>query len=109
MRNEAGSRFRPAHAAATAVAVLAPVAIVAILISRHYVPIPFKDDWELAPAISADSVSIRTLFHQHNEHVCFVPKLILTLLARATGWDMRVEPDWAAPPAAISRLTEKGG
>lgn len=92
MRDLVGSRFRVIHAAASAAVVLVPVVIVAILTSIFYVPVPSKDDWALAPVISADTLSIKALFHQHNEHVCFVPKLMLSSLARATGWSMRIEP-----------------
>lgn len=92
VRNEPDSRSWWLRAWIPGAVVLAPVVLVAILVSRYYIPIPFHDEWALAPLISGDSVSVRALFAHHNEHLCFVPKLVLVLIARSTGWSLRIEP-----------------
>lgn len=81
-------------------ALLAPPILTSALVVRHYLPVPYWDEWVLAPLVAADEVSPADFFVQHNEHRHFFPKLILTLVARATNWSLSLEP-WLSPAFAL--------
>jgi hypothetical protein len=103
VRNGPDTRFRWLRTWVPVAVVLAPVTLVSILVSRYYIPIPFHDEWALAPLISGDSLSVRALFAHHNEHLFVIPKLALVLIARATGWSLRIEP-WLNIVVALSSV-----
>jgi len=55
---------------------------------------PFWDQWDLVPLIEkfeSGTLSLGDLWAQHNEHRPLVPRAIMLLLAKATGWNTRAE------------------
>ena len=71
-----------------------PVFLCFNFIYRFGVDVPFWDQWELVPFLdlwASGTLSLGDLFSQHNEHRIFFPRLIMLLLAAATGWNSRAE------------------
>jgi len=73
--------------AAFAIAVLVYIAV-------YGVNVPYWDDWEfvsLLKAYDAGDHWVAQLYAQHNEHRFLFPKLILLVLAKLTGWNLKAE------------------
>lgn len=77
-----------------AVAVVVPLAWLAVMVDRLGVNVPFWDEWALIPVLR-DSYSghlhLGELWAQHNEHRLFFPRLVLVGLAHLTHWDLRAD------------------
>jgi len=73
---------------------LVPFSSVAALIARYKVDIPYWDEWNFVPVLQRSyegNLSLTDLWAQHNEHRILFPRLIMLLLARATGWNISYE------------------
>jgi hypothetical protein len=67
---------------------LSPALLVARLISRYGVDIPYADEWLWTPFLvkaHEHSLTVADFFAQHNEHRYFFPKLLLLILAPLTS------------------------
>ena len=83
-----------------------PPVIVAWVIATSAVPIPYSDEWELAELLARghrQELRLQDFWAQHNEHRHFLPKVILTAAAWATGWSRRLEP-WLSFACALGAL-----
>jgi hypothetical protein len=74
--------------------VVVPAILGACLILRFGVDVPFWDEWTIAEYLEAadqGTLTIATLFEQHNEHRMLVPKALQLAVARMAGsWDTRI-------------------
>lgn len=73
---------------------LLPPLYILYLITRYGIDVPFWDQWEfvlLLKKFKTGALSFPDLWAQHNEHRILFPKLIMLVLAAATGWDIRYE------------------
>jgi hypothetical protein len=71
---------------------LSPALLVARLISRYGVDIPYADEWLWTPFLfkaHEHSLTVADFFAQHNEHRYFFPKLLLLILAPLTSGNTR--------------------
>jgi hypothetical protein len=72
-----------------------PVLYLVWVIATCGVDVPFWDQWSgTLPLIDKSfqgTLTLRDLWHQHNEHRLFFPRLLLIPLARMTHWDIRFE------------------
>jgi len=60
-------------------------------VTRYAVDVPVWDQWELVPLLErlhTGRLTWRDLWAQHNEHRLFFPRIIMLLLARASGWSI---------------------
>ena len=67
---------------------LSPALLLARLISRYGVDIPYADEWLWTPFLfkaHEHSLTVADFFAQHNEHRYFFPKLLLLILAPLTS------------------------
>jgi hypothetical protein len=62
---------------------------------KHWVPVPFWDEWDTPGAQIASyyrgTLNFAELFSQHNEHRLFFPRLVWVPMALLAGWDVRHE------------------
>jgi hypothetical protein len=73
---------------------LAPLAVLVAMVVRYSVDVPSWDQWSFVyvlRAAAAGKLTFADLWCQHNEHRLLFPRLIMVLLARVTGWDVRYE------------------
>ncbi len=89
---------------------LAPACLVAVLIARYAVNVPYWDSWEWAVERYArnDGFAWSDYWTLRNEHRLLIPLLADTLIAEATGLDM-VARVWVKLPAALAILAMIGG
>jgi hypothetical protein len=67
---------------------LSPALLLARLISRYGVDIPYADEWQWGPFLfkaHEHSLTVADFFAQHNEHRYIFPKLILLILTPLTS------------------------
>lgn len=77
---------------ATLVAI--PVIILGGLLVAWSVNAPFADQWiyaDLLGKLHSGTLTFNDLWHQHNEHRIFFPKVIQLIVATITNWNVRVE------------------
>jgi hypothetical protein len=90
-----GSKLRSlVHPRWILVLALLPVLFQVVLVVRYAVPIPFRDDWEMAELIAkahTGTLRFSDIFEQQQEARTVFPKLIFILLAMGGNWDVRVE------------------
>ena len=75
-------------------AALAPAALIAFLVHRYGVNVPFWDQWMLVdPLIEMELGRFpwANVFSQHNEHRMVFPKLVMLGLAQLTRWNTLAE------------------
>jgi hypothetical protein len=73
---------------------IVPAALIAGLIARYGVNVPFGDEWSLISLFARwhdHQMTFADLFRQHNEHRIFFPKLIYIAFAQLTHWNLRAE------------------
>jgi len=73
---------------------LVPLALLALLVTRLGVNVPYWDEWEFVTILqksAAHTLQVSDLWAQHNEHRLFFPQIILLGLSRLTHWNIRVE------------------
>jgi len=67
----------------------APPLIVLVVMTTHWVAVPFWDEWDAPGAQIADyyrgTLHLAGLFSQHNEHRLFFPRLVWLPLAILGG------------------------
>ena len=72
-----------------------PAVILGYLVLENSVNVPYMDDWDTPGAIltshSYQLLSFADLFTQHNESRPAFPRLIFSVLAYFTGWDLRYQ------------------
>jgi hypothetical protein len=72
-----------------------PALILALLILKYSVNVPFWDQWGIQGVTLAEiqnqTISLGDFFTQHNESRIFFPKFIFVGLAYLTKWDVRYE------------------
>lgn len=76
------------------VLVFLPPLLLALLMARYSVNVPFWDSWELVPIfekIQNGSVGFVDFFAQHNEHRLLFPRLIMVALAELSHWNVFYE------------------
>ena len=74
--------------------VLVPVLPLLWVVQRHWVDVPYGDQWELPVdfrQIHDEGVDVSELWRQHNEHRILFPRLAMIALAWPTKWDSRIE------------------
>jgi hypothetical protein len=74
---------------------LTPAIILGYLILENSVNVPYMDDWDTPGIIltinSNQVLSFADWFAQHNESRPAFPRLIFSILAHLTGWDLRYQ------------------
>lgn len=73
---------------------VAPALLLGLSVSLLGSDVPYWDEWELAPLLAAGeagSLTFSDYLELHGGHRYVVPKLILTQVALATGWNVRVQ------------------
>jgi hypothetical protein len=72
---------------------LIPVVLAVIATLRHWVPLPFWDEWRtpglLLTSYAKGTLSFPDFFLQHNESRMPFPCLLYITLAKLHGWDVR--------------------
>ena len=75
--------------------IAAPPLLIAFLIFRDGVDIPYWDEWDgtapLFEKMAAGTLGFADFFAQHNEHRILFPRLIFFGLGRLTHWNVRAE------------------
>lgn len=74
--------------------VLAPVVALVSTVVRHWVDVPYGDQWELPTdirQIHTSGVHVPDLWRQHNEHRILFPRLAMLVLAWPTEFDSRAQ------------------
>ncbi|HYG77725.1 MAG TPA: hypothetical protein VEK08_22155 [Planctomycetota bacterium] len=74
-------------------AALSPGLLIASIVWKTGVDVPFWDEWELVPVFKkafTGTLTWNDLFAQHNEHRIFFPRLIFIGLARIFQWNVCV-------------------
>jgi hypothetical protein len=72
-------------------AILAAPAYILYCIAVRGVPVPYMDQWELVPLLQkmyTHHLQFADLWAQHNEHRILVPKVVMLILARLSGWNI---------------------
>ena len=80
----------------TLVAVAAVLALLHLirLVALHGVDVPFWDQWELVPLLSAldgGTLTFGELWAPHNEHRILIPQLLMLGLASVSAWNTWLE------------------
>jgi hypothetical protein len=108
-RNPAYTSSAPAVAAWLRIAIVAlallPPLYVLIVIRTQTVDIPFADQWAMLPVLAHSydgTLSFGDLWVQHNEHRLLVPRALMLVLARLSGWNTRAEMGASLALAAAS-------
>jgi hypothetical protein len=73
---------------------LIPLAFLIWVVARYAVAVPYLDQWELVPLLEKTyhgELTFHDLWEQHSEHRILFPKIIMLILARLTGWNIRYE------------------
>ena len=86
--------MRPWQRAIATVAALVPPTMVAIVIVRDAVDVPYMDQWFFGGAIANAArglFDLWGLWEPNNEHRVVLPGLVMLGLARVSGWDVRWE------------------
>lgn len=83
-------------------ALAAPVWVVAT-VWRYGVDVPYWDQWELAPLVGR-LPTVAEVWAPHSEHRIVFPRLVMLLLAWASGWDIR----WELAASVIVALATYG-
>lgn len=93
-RGEGGARpGAPFHRRDLLLALLPPL-VLALLVARWGVDLPYFDQWELVPRFQAwrdGAFPWRQVWQLHNEHRLLLPELILLGLGRLSDWNIRLE------------------
>ncbi len=73
----------------------APAAAMFYLVTHHWVPLPYWDEWatpgKMFAAWCNGTLTLPDLVSQHNESRKLFPRLLYLALAAAGGWDVRKE------------------
>jgi hypothetical protein len=88
------ARLSPAFVVLAAIPVLAPMVVLAVLIDRYGVNMPFSDQWmfvEMIRESKTTGLTAADFFAQHGEQRMFFPRVIMILLAYLTDWNIRAE------------------
>jgi len=73
---------------------LLPPLFLSIVILTYTVDIPFADQWAMLAVLARfydGTLTFQDLWVQHNEHRLLVPRTLMLVLARLSGWNTRVE------------------
>src|SRR5262245_62975011 len=71
-----------------------PLAYLIVMVATYSVDVPFADQWALVPLLEKSyrgTLTLRDLWSQHNEHRLLFPRMIMLVLARLSGWNLRYE------------------
>ncbi|MFN6514484.1 MAG: hypothetical protein RMY29_008280 [Nostoc sp. CreGUA01] len=71
-----------------------PIILLLWFVISFSVNVPFGDDWDLVGLfgkISSGTANFGDFFAQHNEHRIFFPKIIFTILAFSSKWNIKLE------------------
>ncbi|MBX9253308.1 hypothetical protein H1Q63_04900 [Desmonostoc muscorum CCALA 125] len=71
-----------------------PVLLLLWFVTTFSVNVPFADDWGLVSffgKIYSDTANFGDFFAQHNEHRIFFPRIIFTILAFSSKWNIKLE------------------
>lgn len=71
-----------------------PVLLIAAMVARYGVNVPFWDQWELVRLLdkaATGQLTFRDFWEQHNEHRIVFPRVVMLALASVTRWDIRYE------------------
>jgi hypothetical protein len=77
-----------------AVGCLVPLAVLAQLIHRYGVNLPFSDQWDLVSLIEkarTSGLEFSDLYNQHGEQRMVFPRMVMLALAPVTRWNTKVE------------------
>ena len=73
---------------------LVPLVFLIWVVASYAVDVPYLDQWELVPLLEKSyhgELTLHDLWAQHNEHRIIFPQIIMLMLARLTGWNIRYE------------------
>lgn len=90
---DSGQRRTAACVAAWAAAMLPPVILLGAL-AAWFVHVPFYEQWWMVPLLAADregSLDWGLLWQQMGDHRIVLPRLVMILMARLTGWNLWAE------------------
>lgn len=76
------------------VSLLIPVTILLIVVRSNSVNVPYADEWAIVPVfqkIDRGEFVLGELWKPWNEHRMFFPKLVITISAYLTNWNIRTE------------------
>lgn len=71
-----------------------PIIILGGMLLAWSVNAPFADQWiyaDLLGKLHSGTLTFHDLWHQHNEHRIFFPKVVQLIVATITNWNVRVE------------------
>src|SRR5581483_3532219 len=71
-----------------------PIVVMAFLLKRYSVNVPFWDQWEYVPLIYAahhGTLTLHDLWMQHNEHRILFPRVVTIIASFITGYNIRYE------------------
>jgi hypothetical protein len=75
--------------------VMAPPALIALIVAAYASEVPFMDEWDIAPLLFAlrnGNLQFEHLWLNHNEHRMLFPRaLIVSLMALLGKWSIRAE------------------
>src|SRR5258708_5502936 len=73
---------------------LIPIMVMAGLLWRYSVNVPFWDQWEyvtLVGKLHHGTLGLHDLWMQHNEHRILFPRIVTLIVATITGYNIRYE------------------
>src|SRR6478672_853828 len=68
-----------------------PLALLLWFVATYSVNVPYWDEWALVSIfdkVATGTATFQDFFAQHNEHRILFPKIIFTILAFSTNWDI---------------------
>ena len=71
-----------------------PFVLLITMIMKYYVDVPFWDQWLFIDTLKKyynESLTLKHLWTQHNEHRLIFPRILMFLLARISGWNILYE------------------
>lgn len=78
-----------------------------VLVAHFAVNVPSEDQWEMVPLfqkIGNHTITLSSIWHQHNEHRIFFPLLVLLANAYITHWNTVIEMYIGVAVAAFSAI-----
>ncbi len=83
---------------------LIPLALLLWFVANFSVNVPFLDQWVLVDffaKVSSKTANFGDLFAQHFEHRLFIPRIVFTIFAFSSGWNVKLE-QWCSILLATS-------
>ncbi|HEY9850410.1 MAG TPA: hypothetical protein V6D28_13170 [Leptolyngbyaceae cyanobacterium] len=84
---------------------LIPLALLLWFVANFSVNVPFLDQWVLVDffeKVESKTANLGDLFAQHFEHRLFIPRIIFTILAFSSNWNVKLEQGCSVILAILS-------